>query len=62
MNFILQNGKIKVENQTKPQVWEDSSLCPETSTKNTFPEFHLWIRMRIRIQSAKLMLIRRYSD
>jgi hypothetical protein len=25
----------------KTQVWEDSSLYPETSTKNSVPEFHL---------------------
>ncbi len=33
MNSILQNGKMRVENQTKTQIWEDSSLCSETSTK-----------------------------
>jgi hypothetical protein len=31
----------QVENQTKTQVWEDSGLCPETSTKNVVQEFHL---------------------
>ncbi len=36
MNSILQNGKIRVENQTKSRVSEDSSLCPETSTKILF--------------------------
>jgi hypothetical protein len=41
MNSILQNRKIRVENQTKTRVWEDSSLCPETSTKNAIQEFHL---------------------
>ncbi len=28
-------------NQTKTQVWEDLSLCPETLTKNAIQEFHL---------------------
>jgi hypothetical protein len=41
MNSILQNGKMKVENQTNTQVLEDSSFCPETSTKNAVQEFHL---------------------
>jgi hypothetical protein len=36
MNSILKNGNMRVENQTKTQVWEDSSLCPETSTKMPF--------------------------
>jgi hypothetical protein len=30
-----------VENQTNTQVWEDSSLCPEASTKTAVQEFHL---------------------
>ncbi len=30
---------MRVENQTKTWVWEDSSLCPETSTKNAVQEF-----------------------
>ncbi len=34
---------MRVENQTKTLVWEDSSLCPETSTKNAIQEFHLKI-------------------
>ncbi len=34
MNSILWNGKMRVEHQTKTQVREDSSLCPETSTTN----------------------------
>ncbi len=33
---------MRVENQTKIWVWEDSSLSPETSTKNAIQEFHLW--------------------
>ncbi len=32
LHFI--EGKMRVENQTKTLVWEDLSLCPETSTKN----------------------------
>ncbi len=33
---------MRVENQTKTQVWEeDSSLCPETLAKNADQEFHL---------------------
>ncbi len=32
MDSILQNGKMRVENQTKTQIWED--FMPETSTKN----------------------------
>jgi len=38
-NSILLYGKIIVENQTKTRVWEDPSLCLETSTK----KYHLWI-------------------
>ncbi len=36
MNSILLNGKTRVENQTKTRVWEDLSLCSETSTKMLF--------------------------
>jgi hypothetical protein len=32
MNRILKNGNMRVENQTKTQVPEVSSLCPETLT------------------------------
>ncbi len=32
-NSILYNRKTREENQTIAWVWEDSSLCPETSTK-----------------------------
>ncbi len=32
----------RVETQKKTRVWEDSSICPETSTKNAVQEFHLW--------------------
>jgi hypothetical protein len=32
---------MRVENQTKTRVWEESSLCPETSTKSAVQEFHL---------------------
>ncbi len=35
---------MRVENQTKTQVWEDSSLCPETSTKDAVQEIHLRVR------------------
>ncbi len=38
MNSILQNVKMRVEKQTKTRVWEDSSLCPETSAKNAVQE------------------------
>jgi hypothetical protein len=34
MNSILYNGKVRVENLTNYLVWEESSLCPKTSTKN----------------------------
>ncbi len=34
--------KMRIENQTKDWVWVDSSLCPETSTKNAVQESHLW--------------------
>ncbi len=37
MNNILYNRKMMVENRAKTQVWEDWSLCPETSTKNAVP-------------------------
>ncbi len=37
--YNLLNGKTMVGNQTKTQVWEDLSLCPETSTKNADKEF-----------------------
>ncbi len=40
MNSILWNGKIRVENQTKNRVWEDSSWGPGTSTKIAVQEFH----------------------
>jgi hypothetical protein len=33
---------MRVENQTKKLETEDSSLCPETSTKNAVQESHLW--------------------
>ncbi len=39
---FCRNGKMWVENQTKTRLWEDSSLSPETSTKNAVQEFHLW--------------------
>jgi hypothetical protein len=42
MNGILWNGKMRVEYQTKTQVRGDSSLCPESSSKNAVQEFHLW--------------------
>ncbi len=45
MKRILKNGKMRVENQTKTRVWEDSSLCTENSTKNAVQEFHLRILM-----------------
>ncbi len=32
---------MRVENWTKTRVWEDTSLCPETSTKKAVQEFHL---------------------
>jgi hypothetical protein len=32
---------MSLEYQAKTWVWEDSSLCPETSTKNAVQEFHL---------------------
>ncbi len=32
---------MRVENQTNTGVWEDSSLCPETSTKNAVQECRL---------------------
>jgi hypothetical protein len=33
---------MRVENLTKTQAWEDSRLCPETSTTNAVQEFRLW--------------------
>jgi hypothetical protein len=44
---LQENGKIRAENQTKTRVKEDSSLCPETSTKNAVQGFHLWIRVSV---------------
>ncbi len=41
MNGILKNGKMSVENKTKTRVWEDSSLCPETWTKNVVQNLYL---------------------
>jgi len=35
--------KNEARNQTKTQIREDNSLCPETSTKNALQEFHLWL-------------------
>ncbi len=40
MNSVLQNRITRVEHQTKTRVWEDSSLCSETSIKTTVQEFH----------------------
>jgi hypothetical protein len=40
MNSILQNEKMRVEIQTKTRVLEDSSLYPETSTKNAVKEYY----------------------
>ncbi len=37
MDSILYKGKMRVENQTKPRVWEDSILCPETCTVLKMP-------------------------
>ncbi len=34
--------RMRVKNQTNTRVWEASSLCPETSTKNAVQELHLW--------------------
>ncbi len=39
MNSILKNGKVRRENETITRVWEASSLCPETLTKNAVQEF-----------------------
>jgi hypothetical protein len=36
MNSSFKKGKTRVENQTRAWVWEDSSLCPENSTKKQF--------------------------
>jgi hypothetical protein len=47
MNSIIQDGKVRVENQTKTRVREDLSLYPETSTKNVVQEFHLWIQTQV---------------
>jgi hypothetical protein len=41
MSSILGNRKKRLENQTKTQIWEESSLCPETWTKNAGQEFHI---------------------
>ncbi len=41
-----------VENQTKTQVWEDLSLCPETSAKNAVQEFNLGLLSYYRIFSV----------
>jgi hypothetical protein len=38
MNSILYNGKMRVENQTKTQVGEDPSLCPEIPLKMQFKD------------------------
>jgi hypothetical protein len=32
---------MRVENLTKARVWEDSCLCPETSTKKAVQKFQL---------------------
>jgi hypothetical protein len=44
---------MRVENQTKIRVWEDSSLCPETSAKNTVQEFHLSVQIRSHLDSME---------
>jgi hypothetical protein len=53
-NSILQNGKMRVENQTKTRIWEYLSLCPETSTKNAVQEFHLWLKKLTQATTAAL--------
>ncbi len=52
MNIILDKRNVMVENQTKPRVWEDSSLCPEISTKNAVQEFHLCMLACIYVRSV----------
>ncbi len=49
--------KMRVENQTKTRVWEDSSLCPETSTKNAVQEFHLGVKVEIKPSSQQFVLL-----
>ncbi len=56
MNSILYNGERRVENQTKTRVWEVSSLCPETSTKNAVQEFHLWWHWNVVTQKVILIV------
>ncbi len=52
INSTLKNDKMGVENQTKTQVWKDSSLCSETSTKNAAQELRLWMRVSGREESG----------
>ncbi len=41
---IPETRKLESFLETKTRVQEDSSLCPETSTKNTVQEFYPWCR------------------
>ncbi len=58
LNFL--DGKMWVENQTKTPVWEDSSLCPETSTLNALQEFHVGEYAALKF-GTEVADIRRYS-
>jgi hypothetical protein len=40
-SWIAWCGKMREENPTKTRVWEDLSLCLESSSKNAVQEFHL---------------------
>ncbi len=42
MTEFCRTETLRLENRAKTWVWEDSSLCPETSTKNAVQEFRLW--------------------
>ncbi len=46
--------EMRVGKQAKNQVWEDSSLCPEISTKNAVPEFHLWTGIKNNFQLTRV--------
>jgi hypothetical protein len=50
----LYNVKRKVENQTTTRGREDSSLCPENSSKIIVQEFYIWKGKKIGVKLCRL--------
>ncbi len=51
---------MRVENQTKTRVWENSSLCPEISTKNAVQAFHPYLTRKENIYQYKTPISRSF--